>query len=232
MRKVTRFRANSLPQLLRLVYEFKAENKPALGNPLFPESTSEGGEKPQPEAEWRSRKRASLPQPAQKFIRISFYLHNKFTPAGSISLMDQTFIGTIRPEYLEAVEAARFAARLNLWLIPLLLAAPLLVLVPLLRRCHWTAIGGLVLVTVVATWFSYYGWSETSWRTIEALAVTDAEMAETASDTDAVFEPIFLGTPFAIFYSAIWCGIAFLLRAFTRRFRKQEITIEPIAEQD
>jgi hypothetical protein len=99
--------------------------------------------------------------------------------------MDQTIIGTIRPEYLEAVEAAR----LNLWLIPLL------------------------LIAAVATWFSYYGWSETSRRTIEALAVTDAERVEAASDTDAVFEPIFLGTPFAVFYSAIWCGIAYARRS-------------------
>ncbi len=119
--------------------------------------------------------------------------------------MDQTIVGTIRPEYLEAVEAAR----LNLWLIPLLLAAPLLVLVPVLRRWHWAVITGLTLIAAVATWFSYYGWSDTSWRTIEALAVTDAERAEAASDTDAVFEPIFLGTPFAVFYSAIWCGIAY-----------------------
>ena len=141
--------------------------------------------------------------------------------------MDQTLIGTIRPEYLEAVEAARLTARLNLWLIPLLLAAPLLVLVPVLRRWHWGAIFGIMLIAVVATWFSYYGWSETSWRTIEALAVTDAEMAEAASDTDAVFEPIFLGTPFALFYSAIWCGIAYALRAFTKRFRTSRPPIEP-----
>ena len=32
-------------------------------------------------------------------------------------------LATLRPEYLEAVEAARLTARLNLWLIPLLIAA-------------------------------------------------------------------------------------------------------------
>ncbi|MFZ9935908.1 MAG: hypothetical protein ACO3JG_02495 [Luteolibacter sp.] len=127
--------------------------------------------------------------------------------------MDQTIIGTIRPEYLEAVEAARLTARLNLWLIPLHLLAPLLVLVPILRRWHLAVITGLTLIAAVATWFAYYGWSETSWRTIEALAVTDAERADAASDTNAVFEPIFLGTPFAVFYSAIWCGVAYALRA-------------------
>ncbi|QTN30775.1 hypothetical protein HZ994_11975 [Akkermansiaceae bacterium] len=141
--------------------------------------------------------------------------------------MDQTIIGAIRPEYLEAVEAARITARLNLWLIPLLLAAPLLVLVPALRRWHWSVIAGMTLVAVVATWFFYYLWCDTSWRTIEALAVTAAELEEAASDTDAVFEPIFLGTLFALFYSAIWCGIACALRSFKMRFRRPGIPSEP-----
>jgi glucan phosphoethanolaminetransferase (alkaline phosphatase superfamily) len=141
--------------------------------------------------------------------------------------MDQTIVGTIRPEYLEAVEAARFTARLNLWLLPLLLAAPLLVLVPLLRRWHWSVSAGLTLIAVVATWYFYYRWSDTSWRTIEALAVTDAELEEAASDTDAVFEPIFLGTLFAVFYPAIWCGIASALRSFNKRFRRSGIPAEP-----
>lgn len=139
--------------------------------------------------------------------------------------MDLTCLATIRPEYLEAVEAARFTARFNLWLIPLLIAAPLLVLVPVLRRWHWAVIAGLALAALVATWISYYGWSDTSWRTIEALAVTDAELSEAASDTDAVFEPIFLGTPFALFYSATWCGFAFALRAFIKRLRRPGIPI-------
>jgi hypothetical protein len=141
--------------------------------------------------------------------------------------MDQTIIGTIRPEYLEAVEAARFTARLNLWLLPLLLAAPLLVLVPLLRRWHWSLIAGLTLIAVVATWFFYYRWSDTSWRTIEALAVTDAELEEAASDTDAVFEPIFLGTLFALFYPAIWCVISYAPCALIKRFRRPGIPIKP-----
>jgi hypothetical protein len=122
--------------------------------------------------------------------------------------------------YVEAVEAASFTARLNVWLVPLLLIAPLLLFVPMLRRWHWSAIGGLMLVTFVTTWFCYYRWSDTSWRTIEALAVTEDELALAASDTDAVFEPIFLGTGFALFYPAIWCGIAYMLRKLPKRFRR------------
>lgn len=92
-----------------------------------------------------------------------------------------------------------------------------MLLLPILRRWHWGVITGLALIAVVATWFLYYGWCETSWRTIEALAVTDAEKALPASDTDAVFEPVFLGTLFAVFYPALWSGIAFALRKFRRR---------------
>ena len=139
--------------------------------------------------------------------------------------MDQAMIGTIRPEYLESVEAARLTARLKPWLILLLLRAPLLVLVPVIRRWHWGVIAGITLIAAAATWFS--SWSETSWRALEALAVTDAERAEAASDTDAVFEPIFIGAPFAVVYSAIWCGIAYAFRALTTGFRSPGITIEP-----
>lgn len=144
-----------------------------------------------------------------------------------VSIMNQTMMETIRPEYLEAVEAARFTARWNLWLIPLLLAAPLVVTVPLLRRWPWAVTVGLALFAVVATWFSYYGWSETSWRTLESLAVTDAEKADAASDTDAVFEPIFLGTWFALLYSVMWCGIAYALRAATKKCRRPGSAIAP-----
>ena len=140
--------------------------------------------------------------------------------------MDQTLLGTIRPEYLEAVEAARLTARLNVWLIPLLLAAPLLFLVPLRRRWHWAAITGLAMIAVVATWISYYGWSDTSWRTIEALAVTDAEMAEAASDTDAVFEPIFFGTLFAVVYPLVWLLISLTAPPLFNKFRRNKNPVE------
>lgn len=69
----------------------------------------------------------------------------------------------------------------------------------MLRLGHWAVVTGLVLTAVVATWVAHYGWSETSWRAIEALAVTEAERVEAASDKDAVLEPIPLGVPFAAF---------------------------------
>jgi len=130
---------------------------------------------------------------------------------------------TFRPEYLEAVSAARW----NLWLVPLFLAAPLLLLVPVLRRWHWAFIAGLALVGVVATWFSIFAYSETIWKTMEAHAATAAEIDEVTSDTGRVFGPFLLGTPVAVFYSALWVGLWFLARALTTRFRRPAPPIEP-----
>ncbi len=82
------------------------------------------------------------------------------------------------------------------------------------------------MIAVVATWISYYGWSDTSWRTIEALAVTDAEMAEAASDTDAVFEPIFFGTLFAVVYPLVWLLISLTAPPLFNKFRRNKNPVE------
>ena len=137
--------------------------------------------------------------------------------------MDQTTVETLRPEYLEAVAAAR----LNLWLIPLLLAAPLLVLMAVLRRWHWAAITGLTLMAAIVTWMSLFGYSETIWKTMEAHAETPAEIKEVTSDTGRALGPFLLGIPFAVFYSALWCGIAFTLRTLIKRFRRSGPVIKP-----
>lgn len=129
---------------------------------------------------------------------------------------------TIRPEFLEAVAAARF----NLWLVPLFLSAPALLLVPVLRRWPWPVIAGLSVIAIIATWISFFCHSETIWRTMGALAETAAETDEYYSDTDRVFGPFLIGTPFALFYSGLWCGISFASRAFMRRFRRPEISVE------
>jgi hypothetical protein len=130
--------------------------------------------------------------------------------------MYHTMIETIRPEYLEAVSASR----VNLWLLPLFLAAPLLILAPVLRRWHWALVAGLALIAAAATWVSIFGYSETIWKTMEAHARTAAEMEEVASDTGRVFGPFFVGIPAAVFYVGVWCGIAFACRAFMKGFRR------------
>ena len=123
---------------------------------------------------------------------------------------------TLRPEYLEAVSAARW----NLWLIPLFLSAPLLLMMPVLRRWHWAVIVSLALVGVVATWLSLFAYSETIWRTMETHAETAAEIDEVTSDTARVMGPFLLGIPLAVFYSAIWCGLWLAFRAVTIRSRR------------
>jgi hypothetical protein len=120
---------------------------------------------------------------------------------------------TLRPEYLEAVAAARW----NLWLIPLFLSGPLLLLVPVIRRWHWAVIVGLLLAAAVATWFSVFAYSETIWKTMEANAKTAAEINDVTSDTGRVLGPFLLGIPFALFYSAAWWAISLGVRAIAKR---------------
>ena len=131
-------------------------------------------------------------------------------------------IAALRPEYLEAVSAAR----VNLWLLPLFFAAPLLVLVPVLRRWHWAVITGLTLIAAIATWISFFGWSETIWKTMEAHAETAAEIQEVASDTDRVFGPFLLGIPIAVVYCLAWWIITLTALALIDTFRRQETPVE------
>jgi hypothetical protein len=133
---------------------------------------------------------------------------------------------TLRPEYLEAVAASRW----NLWLFPLFLAAPLLLLAPVLRRWHGAVLVGLALAGAVATWFSVYGYSETIWRTMEANAKTSAEIDEVTSDTGRVFGPFLLGIPFALFYGVIWWGFLVAARALLERLHPtQPLHVTPTA---
>lgn len=114
----------------------------------------------------------------------------------------------IRPEWLEAVAASRW----NLWLIPSFMTAPLLVLVPFLRRWYWIVIIPSVIVAVIATWISLFCYSETIWETKEANAQTSAEIDEVTSDTGRVFGPFLRGVPFAVIYTTIWLGISLATR--------------------
>lgn len=125
-------------------------------------------------------------------------------------------MNTFRPEYLEAVAAARW----NLWLLPLFLSTPLLLLLPVLRRRHWAVIAVLAVAGAVATWFSLFAYSETIWKTMEANAQTAAEIEDVTSDTGRVLGPFLLGIPFAFFYAAAWWGIAVAVRAVAKRFRR------------
>jgi hypothetical protein len=114
----------------------------------------------------------------------------------------------IRPEWLEAVAASRW----NLWLIPSFMTAPLLALIPFLRRWYWIVIIPSVVVAVIATWISLFCYSETIWETMEANAQTSAEWDEVTSDTGRVFGPFLCGVPFAVIYTTIWLGVSLATR--------------------
>lgn len=114
---------------------------------------------------------------------------------------------TLRPEYVEAVAAARW----NLWLIPLFLAAPAILVLPIYRRWHWGVILCLAFVAALATWVSLFGYSETIWRTMEVHAESSAEIEDVTSDTGRVFGPFFLGIPFALFYTTVWWAVSFAI---------------------
>lgn len=142
--------------------------------------------------------------------------------------MEPTTFEGIRPEFLEAVASARF----NLWLAPLFLAAPLLLLVSVLRRWHWAVIGGVTLLAAFATWISYFGYSETIWKTMEAHAETSAEIDEVTSDTDRVFGPFFLGIPIAVVYCTAWWAMAFGIRLVTQKLRARRSASVQLGSED
>ena len=137
--------------------------------------------------------------------------------------MSQIAIETIRPEYRDAVEAARS----NFWLIPVFLAAPILIFTAVLRRWHWVFIVGVILFAAFVTWVFLFFYSETLWETMEAHAETDAEIEDVASDTGRVLGPFLLGMPLAVFYSAGWCVIAFVLRAIVRSAQRSRSSLPP-----
>ena len=132
-------------------------------------------------------------------------------------------IETIRPEYRDAVEAARS----NFWLIPVFLASPILIFTAVLRRWHWVFIVAVVLFAAFVTWVFLFFYSETLWETMEAHAETDAEIKDVASDTGRVLGPFLLGMPLAVFYSGGWCVIAFVLRAIGRSAQRSRSSLPP-----
>ena len=137
--------------------------------------------------------------------------------------MDQIMIEIIRPEYNEAVEASRS----NFWLILVILAAPFLIFTPVLRRWHWVLIVGVVLFAAFVTWVSVFFYSETIWETMEAHAKTAAEIEDVASDTGRVLGPFLLGIPLAVFYSVVWCAIAFVLRVIVSSILRSRSSSPP-----
>ena len=129
--------------------------------------------------------------------------------------MDPASFNGLRPEWLEAVAAARW----NLFLLPLFGLAPCLLIPAVTRRWHAAVVIGLVFVTMIGTWFAGFGYSETIWNTMVDRAETDAEIDEAMSDTGRVFGPFLIGVPFSFLYTMGWLGLSFGWLAFRDRRR-------------
>lgn len=106
----------------------------------------------------------------------------------------------LRPEYLDAVEAARW----NGWLIPLFVAAPITIAICFVKRLHPGWLVGAALAAMFATWVSLILYSEHIWETMGAHAVTDAEWDQVTADTGRLFGPILVGIPFSVVYTLVW----------------------------
>jgi hypothetical protein len=112
-----------------------------------------------------------------------------------------------RPEYLDAVAAARW----NGWLLPLFLAAPTILVVCFATRMKRRPIAVGLLASMFATWLSLFLYSERIWETMGNYAVTDAERREFTADTGRLFGPVLVGVPFSALYTLCWFSIIGIL---------------------
>lgn len=102
-----------------------------------------------------------------------------------------------RPEYLAALAAARW----NLWLVPMFLAPPAILLFCFYpwRTCLTTFCA--TAAAMCATWICFSLYVEHYWETKSQLAQTDVEIKDATADTGRLFGPVLVGVPFAICYT-------------------------------
>ena len=74
----------------------------------------------------------------------------------------------LRPEYLNAVEAARS----NGWLVPLFVVAPITIIICFVKRLHPGWLVAAALAAMFVTWVSLFLYSEHIWETMEAHAAS------------------------------------------------------------
>ncbi len=109
----------------------------------------------------------------------------------------------IRPEYLEAVSAARW----NGWLGPLFASAPTILAICIIKRWHCAWLVAAVPIAMFITWVSLILYADHIWEAMRAHAVTKAEWREVTSDTGRLYGPILVGIPFAVLYTLVWLPV-------------------------
>lgn len=102
-------------------------------------------------------------------------------------------------EYLAALDAARW----NLWLVPMFLAPPAILLLAFYpwKTCLTTFCATAAAMCVA--WICFCLYVEHYWETKSLLAQTDAEMHDATADTGRLFGPVLVGVPFAVGYTLL-----------------------------
>ena len=120
----------------------------------------------------------------------------------------------LRPEYVEATDAARF----NFWLW-LSIATPwLLVLASTTKRK--TRIYAIIFSYPVC-WILFCIAVEHYWNAKLEFAMTDAEMSDATADTGRLFGPVVVGIPlvaiYVTFVSLLICAVDWIGRVIIRK---------------
>jgi hypothetical protein len=107
----------------------------------------------------------------------------------------------VRPEYLQALEAARW----NHWFL-LMLVVPAILLCFATRS--WT-LGFVALpVACVLCWLFFFLAVEYYWDVKDRMALTPKEMEDATGDTARLYGPVLVEFPFAVIYCSLWWVVA------------------------
>lgn len=125
----------------------------------------------------------------------------------------------MRPEYLDALDAARW----NYWFLVMLVVPPLLICAGRLAGKS----GCIVFVAAfVVCWHCFGMWVGYYWDVKLQMAVTPAELHDSTADTAALYGPALVGTPFALIYCTAWvivvAVVAWAYRFVVKIVDKQE----------
>lgn len=124
----------------------------------------------------------------------------------------------MRPEYLEALEAARW----NWWWLATLVL-PALLICASSRKWWWAIIGFLVAVPLC--WILFALAVEHFWEVKFRLAETEVERRDATADTARLFGPILIGTPFAVLYCTGWVIVSHIGAWIWHRLRRSRLPI-------
>ena len=116
-----------------------------------------------------------------------------------------------RPEYVQALEAARW----NFWWY-VAGAVPLLLLIPAAAKRRFGCIA--FPLSFASCWIAFFCAVQYYWDVKMELAETDAEISDATADTARLFGPFLVGVPLVLVYVALVGAIVYGLAATVRLF--------------